>query len=164
MDEIVDVIQDGINATYKAWYAKTKEELVKLTEVTYPTMLRQLEKRLEERGGEWMVGNTFTWADLHLFFFCTEDFLEPGVLAAYPKIANLAGRVGAMPNIKTWMESRPADGKMHPGYKIYFQNAYKCIKDMEWRSQYFDQKEHLPYSEIKLKSIKWSKSWWKWHP
>ena len=51
MDEIVDVIQDGINATYKAWYAKTKEELVKLTEVTYPTMLRQLEKRLEERGG-----------------------------------------------------------------------------------------------------------------
>lgn len=131
VDEIVDVIQDGINATYKAWYAKSKEELLKLTEGTYPTMLSQLEKCLVERGGEWMVGNAFTWADLHLFFFCSEDFLEPGVVAAYPKIANLVGRVGAMTNIKNWMESRPADGKMHPGYKIYFQNAYKCIKDME---------------------------------
>ena len=131
VDEIVDVIQDGINATYKAWYAKSKKELLKLTEVTYPTMLSQLEKRLVERGVEWMVGNAFTWADLHLFFFCTEDFLEPDVVAAYPKIANLVGRVGAMPNIKNWMESRPADGKMHPGYKIYFQNAYKCIKVME---------------------------------
>ena len=131
VDEIVDVIQDGINATYKAWYAKSKEELLKLTEGTYPTMLSQLEKCLVERGGEWMVGNAFTWADLHLFFFSTEEFLEPGVVAAYPKIANLVGRVGAMTSIKNWMETRPADGKMHPGYKIYFQNAYKCIKDME---------------------------------
>ena len=24
-----------------------------------------------------MVGNNFTWADLHLFFFCSEDFIEP---------------------------------------------------------------------------------------
>ena len=106
----MDVIQDGINATYKAWYAKSKEELLKLTEGTYPTMLSQLEKCLVERGGEWMVGNAFTWADLHLFFFCTEDFLEPGVVAAYPKIANLVGRVGAMTNIKNWMEIDFDDG------------------------------------------------------
>ena len=39
MDEIVDVIQDGISGTYKAWRGgmytnKSKEELVKLTELS----------------------------------------------------------------------------------------------------------------------------------
>ena len=57
VDEIVDVLQDAITATYKAWYfrmiwndfqvshsryAKSKEELVKLTEQTYVTMLVSL--------------------------------------------------------------------------------------------------------------------------
>ena len=40
----------------------------------------QLEKRLVERGGQFMVGNNFTWADLHLFFFCSEEFMEPKVV------------------------------------------------------------------------------------
>ena len=62
---------------------------------------------------------------------------------------NLVGRVGAMTNIKTWMESRPADGKMQPGYKIYFQNAYKCIKDMEWNHVSLGQNKHLPIFVIK---------------
>ena len=55
MDEIIDVIQDAINANvgftfqseylslflfqYKAWYAKTKEDLQTLTEKTFPTAL-----------------------------------------------------------------------------------------------------------------------------
>ena len=30
-----------------------------------------------------MVGNNFTWADLHLFFFCTEDFLDSKVWVQY---------------------------------------------------------------------------------
>ena len=72
----------------------------------------QLEARLQERGGQFMVGNSFTWADLHLFFFCSEDFLDSKVLnstqktltnlgftiqvvTGYPLIANLVGRVGA---------------------------------------------------------------------
>jgi len=78
-----------------------------------------------------MVGNNFTWADLHLFFFCTEDFLEPQVIANFPKIANLAGRVGALPNIKCWMEERPSNPPMAEGYKIYFQNAYKILEGMQ---------------------------------
>jgi len=47
VDEIVDVVQDAINATYKAWSVKDKEEkkaeLVKLTEQYYVTVLGQLE-------------------------------------------------------------------------------------------------------------------------
>jgi glutathione S-transferase len=114
-----------------ARYAKSREALVQLTEETYPAVLGRLEGRLGERGGQHLVGSAFTWADLHLFFFCSEDFLEPGVLAGYPGLAGLAGRVGALPAIKGWVEGRPADGKMPDGYKIYFQNAYKILQGMD---------------------------------
>merc|ERR1712142_1295209 len=40
-----------------------------LTGKTFPAALSFLEKRLTERGGQFMVGNSFSWADLHLFFF-----------------------------------------------------------------------------------------------
>ena len=76
-----------------------------------------------------MVGNNFTWADLHLFFFCTEEFLDPKVVAGYPLIANLAERVGQLPNIAKWMNERPKNGKEQPGFKIYFRNAYEILKD-----------------------------------
>jgi len=78
-----------------------------------------------------MVGNNFTWADLHLFFFCTEDFLDSKVLAGYPLISNLVGRVGALPNIASWINSRPDNGKEHPGFKIYFRNAYQILADKD---------------------------------
>ena len=39
----------------------------------------QLEKRLSQRG-HFFVGNTLTWADIHLFFFCgTGDFMDSKV-------------------------------------------------------------------------------------
>jgi len=100
-----------------------------LTQKTFPSVLTKLERRLVERGGQFMVGNNFTWADLHLFFFCSEEFMEPKVVAEYPKIANLVGRVGALPNIASWMQTRPENGKEHPGFKIYFRNAYKILED-----------------------------------
>jgi len=130
VDEIIDVIQDAMTANYKAWYAKDKEEELRtLTMKTFPSVLSQLEKRLEERGGQYMVGNNFTWADLHLFFFCTEEFLEPKVVGEYPKIANLVGRVGALPNIENWMQTRPDNGKEQAGFKIYFRNAFKILQE-----------------------------------
>merc|ERR1712107_947020 len=58
VDEIIDAVQDAIDANYKAWYsAKRKEELVMLTGKTFPAALSNLEKRLVERGGQFMVGN-----------------------------------------------------------------------------------------------------------
>jgi len=76
-----------------------------------------------------MVGNNFTWADLHLFFFCSEDFLDPEIVQTYPKISNLVNRVGQMPNIMKWMETRPQNGKPKEGFMIYFKNAYKILKE-----------------------------------
>jgi len=129
VDEIVDVIQDAINANYKAWYAPNRrEELTKVTQQTFPTTLSQLEKRLSERG-QFFVGDNFTWADLHLYFFCTEDFLSPTVLKSYPKLSDLVSRVGAMPNVKKWMETRPANGEPQKGFMIYFKNAYQILEE-----------------------------------
>ena len=132
VDEVVDTIQDAILATYNAWNSNDKkQELLKVTEVIYPTMLSQLERQLMGRDNTWLVGDTLTWADLHLFFFCSEDFLEPRVVAAYPKIAKLVGKVGEVPSIKRWVETRPGNKEMFPGKRIYFQNAYKIVEFLE---------------------------------
>jgi len=57
-----------------------------------------------------MVGNAFSWADLHLFFYVTDMKLmaNKNVDQSFPMIANLVQRVGSIPNVKAWVESRPA--------------------------------------------------------
>merc|ERR1712184_165066 len=94
VDEVVDVIQDLINAWVKLYFAKDEAGL------------GQLEKKLNARGGQYFVGNNLTWADLHVYMYAT-DAVDKAVLAKFPKLANLVERVGNVPNIKTWVESRP---------------------------------------------------------
>merc|ERR1711976_446795 len=55
---------------------------------------------------QYFVGNNLTWADLHVYMYAT-DAVDKAVLAKFPKLANLAERVGNVPNIKAWVESRP---------------------------------------------------------
>ena len=68
-----------------------------------------LEKMLVSRGGQFFVGNNFTWADLAVFQFTTDGMggKPPNDLTAYPRISNLCQRVGQVPNIKNWMSARP---------------------------------------------------------
>merc|ERR1711970_452280 len=110
VDEIVDVIQDLLNAWYSLYHAKDTAGQQKHMETTVPTGMAQLEKKLESRGGQFMVGNNFSWADLHLFFYVTDMQLMTGkeVDTNFPKILDLVQRVGTIPNIKTWVASRPA--------------------------------------------------------
>merc|ERR1712098_673486 len=70
------------------------------------TALGQLETKLTTRGGQFFVGNNFTWADLHTFMYVS-DLPDKSVLKSFPKIANLVERVGNIPNIKNWVETRP---------------------------------------------------------
>merc|ERR1712212_1297066 len=51
-------------------------------------MLQSVEKRLISRGGQFLVGNNISLADIHLFFFCSE-YTTPPMLTATPKIADL---------------------------------------------------------------------------
>ena len=106
VDEVVDVIQDLINAWVKLYFAKDEAGLKNFADVTLQAALGQLEKKLIARGGQYFVGNNLTWADLHVYMYAT-DAVDKAVLAKFPKLANLVERVGNVPNIKTWVESRP---------------------------------------------------------
>merc|ERR1719351_584319 len=106
VDEIVDVIQDLINSWVKLYFAKDEAGLKNFADVTLQTALGQLVKKLTARGGQYFVGNNLTWADLHVYMYAT-DAVDKAVLAKFPKLANLAERVGNVPNIKSWVESRP---------------------------------------------------------
>ena len=106
VDEIIDVIQDLINAGVKLYFAKDEAGQKKHAEVTVPTALGQLEKKLTSRGGQFFVGNNFTWADLHTFMYVS-DLPNKDVMKSFPKVANLVERVGNIPNIKHWVETRP---------------------------------------------------------
>jgi len=105
VDEVVDVVQDLINTWIKFYFAKDEAALKNFGEVTLVTVLGQLEKKLESRGGEHFVGNSLTWADTHVFMYLSD--LDQAVLEKFPKLAGLKERVGNVPNIKAWVESRP---------------------------------------------------------
>merc|ERR1711892_51320 len=109
-DEIVDRINDILEARVQAVFAtdeSKKTELMRtLLEETVPAGLAQLETRIQERGGQFLVGNQLTWADFHLFSFA--DFLDGEALESYPGLANLASRIAELPNIVKWMASRPS--------------------------------------------------------
>ena len=106
VDEIIDVIQDLINAGVKLFFAKDEAGMKTFGEVTVPNALGQLEKKLETRGGQYFVGNNFSWADLHTYMYAS-DLPDKSVLEGFPKLANLVGRVANIPNIKQWVETRP---------------------------------------------------------
>ena len=99
------VIQDLINKMASLYFAKDEEGMKKFTEVTRAAALANLEAKLESRGGQHFAGNALTWADTHVFLYLSEQ--EPGLADKYPRMADLKQRVGNIPNIKAWVESRP---------------------------------------------------------
>merc|ERR1711992_205043 len=70
--------------------------------------IKNMEKLLDENGGEWMVGKGFTWADLYVAVVlnhwtkrCTKMDFES------PKLAALSKKVYNIPKIKSYIDSRP---------------------------------------------------------
>lgn len=106
IDEIIDAINDMAQAMAKAFFSKDEAAMKKHATETIPAGLANIEKRLESRGGQFLVGNAFSWADLHVFDFCF-NLPDKSCLEKVPKIKDLAERVCKIPNIKCWMESRP---------------------------------------------------------
>ena len=93
-----------------------------------PTTLGRLESRLQERGGQFFVGNNLTWADLHAFSFLDRMRLDNAevilgqrnganivtfyvffqLLDDFPAIKSLIERIEELPNISRWLQSRPS--------------------------------------------------------
>jgi len=113
VDEVVDSISDFQNALYATHFEKDEklkeEKQKKVMEETIPNTLSNLEKILQKRGGQYFVGNKVTWAEMH-FYQIMEIVLgqNSGALDAFPKLKSLNERIKLIPNIKKWLEERPA--------------------------------------------------------
>lgn len=111
MDEVVDALSDATEKQYTAFLfekdeAKKAELQKAFSETLLPVLLTALEKRCVERGGEYMAGGHLSWADVLVYYFCTELPDKTAVDAA-PKVAALVAKVGDLPNIKKWVAARP---------------------------------------------------------
>jgi len=111
-DEIVDAVADLIAIRYAAIFepneAAKSEKTRAFLQETLPKGLERLEKLLEERGGQFTVGNRLSWADLHIFGLLEREAKNnPELLATCPRLANLIERIATLPNIANWLESRP---------------------------------------------------------
>merc|ERR1712066_506951 len=106
IDEIIDAVNDMAQAFATAFFSKDEAAMKKVATETIPAGLAKIEKRLDGRGGQFLVGNAFSWADLHVFDFCN-NLAHKTCLEKVPKIKDLSERVSKIPNIKCWVESRP---------------------------------------------------------
>ena len=112
-DEIVYAVQDALAYGWDAMFdedeGRKKTMLEKYRKEIVPNILQKVEARLVKRGGQFLVGNMLTWADIQTFFFCSELGLtwDQGV-DDYPGVSGLVRRVGDLPNIQEWVQRRPA--------------------------------------------------------
>ena len=110
VDEVVDRLQDAYNTLViePLWVTdlRKKEQLTKKNlEETLPRTMNDVEKLLTTRG-EYMVSDHLTWADIQVFYFCYEvrNMVDIG---RWKNLDKLCKKVGDIPNIKKWVESRP---------------------------------------------------------
>merc|ERR1712098_349524 len=130
VDEIIDVIQDLINAGVKLFFAKDEAGMKKHAEVTVPTVLGQLETKLTKRGGQFFVGNNFSWADLRTFMYVS-DLPDKSVLKSFPKIGNLVERVGTFQTSRTgWRQDQSQTCK-----QSYQDQSQTCKQSYQDHSQ-----------------------------
>eukprot|EP00088_Acartia_fossae_P048853 TRINITY_DN5342_c0_g1_i10.p1 TRINITY_DN5342_c0_g1~~TRINITY_DN5342_c0_g1_i10.p1 ORF type:complete len:212 (+),score=74.19 TRINITY_DN5342_c0_g1_i10:80-715(+) len=107
-DESVDALNDIVEKIIPIFLTPgddAKRELVDKALPDLQARFKTLEKRLESRGGQFLAGNTLTWADLHLHHMVHNMLakcLATEALASCPLLTNLNERVASLPNIKKW--------------------------------------------------------------
>jgi len=108
--EVVDRVADLVSARFKIIYGPESERNAgfnRLFSDQIPEAMGQLEKLLGERGGQYLVGNHLSLADLYIFAYY--DLVgKEDVLDNFPLLKNLTQRIAALPNIKNYLATRPA--------------------------------------------------------
>jgi len=103
-DEVVDALNDIQGKLFGVVFAPDKK--AKMAEVmpTCEAGFKNLEKRIEARGGQFLAGNGLTWADLmlHGVINLLMAFGGDAALAGCGKLKDLNERVGCIPNIKKY--------------------------------------------------------------
>jgi len=108
---LADMFVDGIadlNAARGS--AQTDEAKAKFVSEVLPKWLGLFEKIIEKNGGDYVVGHTFTYADIQLVNAVdTLGFSYPNFkpIDHYPKIKAIFERVSTRPGIANWRATRP---------------------------------------------------------
>jgi len=75
----------------------------------FPTFLGKFNDVVTANGGNYIVGNTVTWADFWLtnFLEIWRDTVDPTLIDNYPALKKQMANVQAIPAIKEWIQKRP---------------------------------------------------------
>ncbi|XP_046678829.1 glutathione S-transferase-like [Homalodisca vitripennis] len=114
IDEIVDVLGDFRTELAKYHYeldAKKKESLKDpLFNEIVPFYMKKLEALIKENNG-YLANGKLSWADL--YFGAVSDYLNymfgSEITDGYPSFKALKEKVYALPQIKAWLDKRPAE-------------------------------------------------------
>jgi glutathione S-transferase len=113
IDELVDVLVD-IRSEWRKFFMEqdaAKKEIIKQEFISaiVPKYFSKIEAAKERNGGQFLVGQKLSWADILFVHFIDmmETTVDPDVIKNYPKIAELRKNVLEIPNIKAWIEKRP---------------------------------------------------------
>jgi glutathione S-transferase len=76
-----------------------------LLELHFPKYFTKFAELLDSSDGDWIAGNTLTYADLALanFFDVAEDMVNPDCLKEYPSLQKLKDDVFAIPQVQDWI-------------------------------------------------------------
>jgi glutathione S-transferase len=100
----------GLKIKFESDAAKKAELKEKYIADTMPKFLTCMEKRLEENGGQFLVGNGVTWADIAVAIQLTlMDVFEVEWKKTSPKIEAFQAKIYNLPNIKAWIAKRPVN-------------------------------------------------------
>jgi len=108
-DEMVDVIVDLIDEQIRLHFGKDEAGKMKFQEKRVPAVLAKVEARLARKeSGNWLVGDSLTWADLYLFHYLTSWAAAiPDLLKPLPHCQKLVEAVQEIPQLKDWITIRP---------------------------------------------------------
>ncbi|GFO21757.1 glutathione s-transferase [Plakobranchus ocellatus] len=111
IDQVVCLIADFMSATVKAFMEKDeakKEELMKkYTEEDVPKYVGFLEGLLKNNGSGFFVGAAVSLADLVVYdFIWGLNQRMAAALENYPLVKGHLERIGAVPQIKTYVDAR----------------------------------------------------------
>ena len=124
LELLTDLFDNWIKVAFEKDEERKKEVQKTFEEEKFPNFAKTCNKKLEQAGGKYFVGNHLTLADLEIASFL-KSFIDPtdpatskylptlqeyrtsGVLKDYPLLAQHIDTVCNEPKLKAWLEKRP---------------------------------------------------------
>jgi len=112
-DQAVDAMGDLVSELVKVMHEKDEAKKAQLGKVLkeekVPAWLAMMEGVLTAQGGKYFSGAGLTWADICVYNILSsmKDRLGEPPVKTCPNLTALVSRVGNLPNIKKWVETRP---------------------------------------------------------